>query len=65
MKDELGGKIMIEFVELRPNTYSSLMDDAKCLRKQILLQNNKIILKSQQRFKSKAHNVFTEDYIKQ
>ena len=27
MKDELGGKIMIEFVALTPKTYSYLMDD--------------------------------------
>ena len=27
MKNELGGKIMIEFVALRPKTYSYLMDD--------------------------------------
>ena len=26
-KDKLGGKIMIEFVVLRPKTYSYLMDD--------------------------------------
>ena len=77
MKDELGGKVMTEFVALRPRTYFYLMDDGntdkntkgtkKCVRKRILkfndyknsLLNNKVILKSQQRFKSEAHNVYT------
>ena len=29
MKDELGGKIILEFVTLRPKTYSYLTDDGK------------------------------------
>ena len=29
MKDELGGKIITEFVALRPRTYSYLTDDCK------------------------------------
>ena len=44
----------------------------KCVMKKILkfndykdcLLNNKIILKSQQRFKSEAHNVYTEEINK-
>ena len=58
-KDELGGKIMKEFVTLRAKTYSYLMDDdaehkkakrtKKCIIKRILmfkdcLFNDKIIL---------------------
>ena len=76
MKNELGGKITIEFVALRPK--ACLMDDdseakktkgtKKCVIKRMLkfldykncLLNNKIILKSQQRFKSERHNVYTE-----
>ena len=70
MKDDLGGKIMTEFIALRPKTYSYLIDDdseakkakgtKKCLIKRMLkfsdyktcLLDNKIVLKSQQRFKS-------------
>ena len=29
MKDELGGKVITEFVALRPKTYSYLTDDCK------------------------------------
>ena len=49
MKDELRGKIMTEFVVLRPKTYSYLMDDdseakkakgtIKCVRKKVLKFN--------------------------
>ena len=33
MKDELGEKIITEFVALRPKTYSCLTDDDKNLKK--------------------------------
>ena len=82
MKDELGGKIMTEFVAVRPKTYSYLMDDGgsdkkakgakKCVIKRRLkfndykdcLLNNEIVLKSQQRFKSERHDVYTEEINK-
>ena len=82
MKDELGGKIMTEFVALRPKTYSNLTGDckedkkAKGTKKSVIkqrlkfsdykdcLSNNGIILKSQQRFKSEKHDVYTEEVNK-
>ena len=79
-KDELGGKIMIEFVRLRAKTYAYLMDNdtehkkAKATKKCAIkrrLENytdcffiDKIILTSQQRFKSNYHNVYTEQINK-
>ena len=81
MKDKLGGKIITEFVTLRPKIYSFLTDDGKedkkakgakkCIIKMIkfndykkCLLNGEIILKSQQRFISKKHDVYTENINK-
>ena len=82
MKDELGGRIIREFVALRPKTYSYLTDDCKedkktkgtkkCVIKRMIkfddykncLLNDEIVLKSQQRFKSKGHDVYTENINK-
>ena len=82
MKDELGGKIITEFVTLRPKTYSFLTDDVKedkkakgtkkCVIKKMIkfndykkyLLNGEIMLKSQQRFISNKHDVYTEDVNK-
>ena len=82
MKDEQGGKIIMEFVTLRPKTYSFLTDDGKedkkakgikkCIIKKMIkfndykkcLLNGEIILKSQQRFINKKHDVYTENINK-
>ena len=82
MKDELGGKIITEFVTLRPKTYSFLTGDGKedkkaketkkCMIKKVInfndykkcLLNGEIILKSQQRFISNKHDVYTENVNK-
>ena len=82
MKDELGGKIITEFVTLRPKTYSYSTDDGKedkkakgtkkCIIKRMIKFNDyknyllkgKVILKSQQRFISKKHDVYTENINK-
>ena len=79
MKDELGGKIIMEFVTLRPKTCSFLTDDGKedkktkgtkkCVIKKMIqfndhkkcLLRDEVILKSQQRFISKKHDVYTEN----
>ena len=82
MKDEVSGKIITEFVTLRPKTYSFLTDDGKedkkakgtkkCVIKKIIkfndykkcLLNDEVIFKSQQRFISKKHDVYTENVNK-
>ena len=82
MKDEVGEKIITEFVTLRPKTYSYLTDDGKkdkkakgakkCVIKKMIKFNNykkcllidEVILKSQQRFISKKHDVYTENINK-
>ena len=74
MKDELGGKIITEFVTLRPKTYSYLTEDGKedkLMIKMIkfndykkCLLNDEVIFKSQQRFISKKHDVYTENINK-
>ena len=82
MKDELGGKIITEFITLRPKTYSYSTDDGKedkkakgtkkCVIKRMIkfgdykncLLKDKVLLKSQQRFISKKHDLYTEDINK-
>ena len=82
MKDELGGKIITEFVTLRPKMYSFLTDDGKedkkakgtkkCVIKKMIkfndykkcLLNDEIMLKPQQRFISKKHDVYIENIDK-
>ena len=82
MKDELGGKIITEFVTLKPKTYWYLINDCKedkkakgtkkCVIKRMIkfndykncLLKDEVILKSQQRFISKKHNVYTENINK-
>ena len=82
MKDELGGRIITEFVALRPKTYSYLTDDCKedkkakgtkkCVIKRMIkfndyknsILNGEAVLKSQQRFKSKRRDVYTENINK-
>ena len=82
MKDELSGKLITEFVTLRPKTYSYLTEydkedkkakgTKKCIIKKMIkfndykkcLLNDEVIFKSQERFISKKHDVYTENINK-
>ena len=81
-KDELGEKITIEAVPIRPKTYAYITDDSikhekakgtkKCvIKREIIFENykdcllnNKNVYRSQQRFKSYNHDVYTEEVNK-
>ena len=83
-KDELGGKIITEFVALRPKAYSYLDDDGNnhkkpkgtkkvCNKTKTYIskfQNisrlfiSKNVYRSQQRFKSYNHDVYTDEVNK-
>ena len=90
-KDELGGKIITEFIALRAKTYGYLIDGfndddyeknkiinkkakgmKKCIIKRELmfenykdsLFNDRVVLKSQQKFRSYDHNVYMEEVNK-
>ena len=78
-KEELGGKIIIEFCALRAKAYAYRLDDdtemkrakgtKKCIVKREIrfknymdsLFNDEAIIKSQQRFRSDHHRVYTEE----
>ena len=75
MKSELGGKIITEFVALRPKAYSYLTDHdtvhkkAKGTKKSVIkwilkFNDYKPLLQLLQRFTSEANNVYTEEINK-
>ena len=80
MKDELGGKVIAEFATLRPKTFltddgkedKKAKGTKKCVIKKMIkfndykkcLLNDEVIFKSQQRFISKNHDVYTENINK-
>ena len=79
MKDELGGEIITEFIALRPKTLThndktdkKAKGTKKCVIKKMIkfddykkcFLNDEVILKSQQRFISNKHDVYTEDVNK-
>ena len=61
MKDELGGKIITEFVALRPKTYSFLTDDGKEDKK--AKGTKKYIIKNKIKFNDYKKCLFNEELI--
>ena len=76
MKDELGERIITEIIAVRPKTYAYQIDDdeevkkAKGTKKYVIKKSlnlmiyNEIVIKSQRRFKSERHDVYTEEVNK-
>ena len=62
MKDELGGKIITEFVALRPKTYSYLTDDDKNVKE--AKATKQCVTKRILKFNNEAHCVYTEEINK-
>ena len=61
MKDELGGKIITEFVTLRPKTYSYLTDDGKEDKK--AKGTKKCIIKNMIKFKDYKKCLLNDEVI--
>ena len=62
MKDELGGKIMTEFLALRPKTYSYLTDDFEEDKK--AKGTKKCVIKQKLKFSDYKQDVYTEEVNK-
>ena len=62
-KDELGGRIITKVVALRPKTYAYLTDDDNNYKK-TKGTKNKTVYRSQERFRSYYHDVYTEEINK-
>ena len=61
MKDELGGKIITEFVTLRPKTYSFLTDDGKEDKKAKGIK--KCVIKKKIKFNDYNKCLFSDELI--
>ena len=61
MKDELGGKIIMEFVTLRPKTYSFLTDDGKEVKK--AKGTKKCVIKKKIKFNDYKKCLFIDELI--